>query len=61
MEDIEEIVERIEPGKTMYVSRNEKIENDHDALRFLVNSPYTSKQSIEDLLSFLENEVEARI
>lgn len=61
MECIEEIVEKIEKGKTMYVSRNEKIDKGLDAFRFLVNSPYTTKQSIEELLSFLENEVKAHI
>lgn len=57
MGHIEETVEEIKPGKTIYISRNEKIDNGKDALRFLANHPYTTEENVDQIVIFLENEV----
>ena len=44
MDHIEDTAEEIKPGKTIYISRNEKIDNGKDALRFLANHPYTTEK-----------------
>lgn len=61
MAHVENVVEDITPGKTMYVSRNTEIENGKDALRFLANHPYTTEQNVDDIMTFVENEVKKKI
>ena len=56
MDHIEDTAEEIKPGKTIYISRNEKIDNGKDALRFLANHPYTTEKNVDEIVSFLENE-----
>lgn len=57
MEKVESISEEIKPGKTIYISRNEKIDDGKDALRFLANHPYTTEENVEEIITFLEKEV----
>lgn len=61
MAGIEEITEDIKPGKTMYVSRNTEIENGKDALRFLANHPYTTEQNVDQIMTFLEDQVKVNL
>lgn len=57
MAHIEDVVEDIKPGKTIYVSRNTEIENGKDALRFLANHPFTTEQNVDQVMTFLEDQV----
>lgn len=60
MAKIEDLAEEVDPG-TIYISRNQQIDNGKDTLRFLAVHPFTTTNNIDELITFLENEVESQL
>lgn len=63
LKGIEDVVEKIEPGFTRYISVNERVDGNKKlhAIRFLATHPYTTEENVDDIMTFIENEVKKKI